>query len=140
MAQAGRPDPAERERHAELTRAAIEERQIEAVQVVVLDDVGIRGRTRLPPAARSDRPRLRRRRRAPRATASTPPAVAHRDHEDAIARRVEAGRLEIDLHPAQVRRTADRGSRSGRVATRYCSSGGSASTDAFPRSRSEVTG
>ena len=70
LAQPRRPDAAERERHAEPARAAIEERQIEAVQVVVLDHVGI-GRLHARDEPRgSDRPRPRRRRRAPRAARS----------------------------------------------------------------------
>ena len=62
-----RPGPTgatERERDAEHARAALEERQIEAVQVVVLDHVRIAGARRARPGARSAPPRRADRRRA----------------------------------------------------------------------------
>ena len=95
-AQAGRADAAERERHPERAGAGLEERQVEAVQVVVLDDVGIRGadardqaRDEVGLGGRVVAARLEDVDRAG--------VIAHGGDEDAIARRVEAGGLEIEL-------------------------------------------
>ena len=101
LPQSRRPDPPERERHAEEARAPVEERQVEAVQVVVLDHVRIGGlHPRDQPADQvglagiAVAARLEHLGRARR--------IAHRDHEDAIARGIEPGRLEIELHAAQL--------------------------------------
>ena len=101
LAQPRRPDPAERQRHAEPARATVEKRQVEAVQVVVLDHVRISGPDRRHQPADhhgfggvalavrfEDLDRARR--------------VTQRDHEDPIALGVEPCRFEIDLHPPQV--------------------------------------
>src|SRR4051812_2165304 len=82
------------------TRAAVEKGEIEAVQVVILDDVRI-GRLhhlRKTPnelGLRGGRvvARLEHLRRARR--------FAHGDHEDAVASRIESCGLEIELHAAQ---------------------------------------
>ena len=102
LAQARRPDAAERERHAERARAAVEKRQIEAVQVVVLDDVGIGRLRRARRAGGSDPPRRRRPSPCASSISVAPVGIAHGDHEDAIARGVEPGRLEIELQAAQL--------------------------------------
>ncbi len=98
LAQPRRTDAAERERHAQPPRAPFEKRQIEAVQVVVLDDVRI---DRLHPRdePRNQRSFVTRVRRLEHFRGAG--VVAQRHHEDPIAPGVEAGRLEIDLHAMQ---------------------------------------
>ena len=101
MPQPGRPDPGEGERHAEPARPSIQERQIEAVQVVVLDHVRIGG-----PDAR-DQPRQERGLGGVTLAGRLEHVghargVADRDHEDAIPLGIEPGRLEIDLHPVEL--------------------------------------
>ena len=96
LAQPGPADPAERERHAEQPRAPIEERQIEAVQVVVLDHVRI-GRADLRDQTRDQRGLV-----IALEHLDGPIGVPHGDQEDPIALRIEAGGLQIELHPAQL--------------------------------------
>jgi hypothetical protein len=100
-AEAGRAGAAERERDAEGARAALEERQVEPVQVVVLDHVRIE---RLH--ARGERPDERGLGGvavAPRLEVLDPAVrTAERGEEDAAEGGVEAGGLEIDLDAAQI--------------------------------------
>jgi hypothetical protein len=80
--------PAEGERDVERARAPVEEREVEAVQVVVLDDVGIR--VAHPRHQAPDEVRLGGRvvaRRLEHLGAAA--VVAHRHHEDAVAPGVE---------------------------------------------------
>ena len=93
LSQPRRSDPAEIERYAEQLRAAIEERQIEAMQVVVLDHVGVGC------AHNRDQPRDQRCLVEAFDQLDAPVGIAHGDHEDPIALRIETCRLEIDLHP-----------------------------------------
>jgi hypothetical protein len=91
----------ERQRHAQALGARHQERQVEAVQVVVLDHVGIvRGDPRHHPAQQG---RLRavivaRRLEQLHLTGGR----THRNQEDAIDRRIEPGGLEVQLEAAQV--------------------------------------
>ena len=109
----GRPGAAERERDAEQARAVIEERQIEAVQVVVLDHVRIGGlHARDEPADQLGLGGVA----APCASSTLGRAVgiAHRDEEDPIAL-AGRGRWSRDRSAAgAARRTAGRGSTCGR--------------------------
>jgi hypothetical protein len=100
LTEAWRADAAQRERDAETTGAAFEERQVEAVQVVILDHVGIGGGdARDEPAnqigfggvagaVRFEQLRC-------------PIGKAHGDEKDPIAPGVEAGGLEIELKAAE---------------------------------------
>jgi len=101
LTQSRRPDPRQRQRHPEPARAPIDKRQIEAVQVVILDHVRI-GRPHVRDQA-GDQLRLGRVGVAVRLEQRCRTGrVAHRDHEDAIAFGIEAGGLEIDLHAPKV--------------------------------------
>ena len=101
LAQSGRSGAAERKRHAEAAGAAVEEGQVEAVEVVVLDDVGIGGLDAGDEAADQvgfggiavaagfeDFGRAGR--------------VADGDEEDAVAVGIEAGGLEVELQAVQM--------------------------------------
>jgi hypothetical protein len=96
LAQPGRADPAQRQRHAERAGAGVEERQVEAVQVVVLDHVGVG-----PPHPRHQRGDERRLVGVLQ-DVDDAVGVTHGDEEDAVARRVEPGGLEVELQPAHV--------------------------------------
>jgi hypothetical protein len=91
----------QRERHAQPARPLREEGEVEAVQVVVLDDVRVRRGYDLhqPP----DQPRLARVAVALRLQqidlAARP---AHGDEEDAIAAGIEPGRLQVELEPPEL--------------------------------------
>ncbi len=94
-----RPLPPEGERHAERRRPCGEEGQVEAEEVVVLDDVGI---ARADEGAEigdegglvGDGGGLQEHLQAT--------AVAHRHEEDAPLRGRERGRLQVDLQPVQI--------------------------------------
>jgi len=82
------------------TRPLLEERKVEAVQVVLLDHVGVGVGDRQGEAP--DQVRLR----GPALAAGldrphAPVGVAHGDEEDPVAGRVEPRRLEVELHPLQ---------------------------------------
>jgi hypothetical protein len=90
------PDASERQRHAEAPGTPRQERQVEAMEVVVLDDVGIRGRD--PAHEGADQPRFGGVAVALRLEDVDHPGwIAHRDHEDAIGSRVQTGGLEVEL-------------------------------------------
>ena len=97
----GRARAPQGERHTQALRAPSQEREIEAMEVVVLHHVGIDGVD-----ARHEAPQeigfggvtvAVRRHRLRRAV-----GVAQRDEEDPIAIRIEAGRLQIELHPPEL--------------------------------------
>jgi len=90
---------AQRQRHPQRRRPRLEERQVEAHQVVVLDHVGVArpdgvAEVRDQAALVARVGRLDRRRQAA--------AVAQRDEEDPTLRRIERRGLEIELEPVQV--------------------------------------
>ena len=79
----------------------IDERQIESVQVVILDHVRVRARH----ARHELMQQLRLSSVAPLASFehfSVAVGIPDRDHEHAIAFRIEPGRLEIELEAAEV--------------------------------------
>jgi hypothetical protein len=100
-AEQARADPPERQRHAEAAGALDEERQVKAVEVVILEDIGICVADRGHQAVQE------------RGLGGVAVAVgleggdravggAPGDEEDPIAGRIEAGGLEVELGPGQV--------------------------------------
>ena len=87
-------------------RAAIEERQVEAVQVVVLDHVGIR-RLTIVADEPANQVRLGRvvRRRAPRGSSVAPYGSRTATMKMRSRDGIEPGRLEVELHAVQSDRT-----------------------------------
>jgi hypothetical protein len=101
LTQSGRSGPAECQRHSEAAPTAVQEREVEAVQVVVFDDVRVGRRDPGHQAADQvgfggialtaglqDFGNARR--------------VADRRHEDAIVLRVQPGGLQIELQAMEV--------------------------------------
>src|SRR5439155_6797772 len=97
----GRRDPAKGKGHAHLARPTLEEREIESVKIVILDDIGIGTLNRgdEPPneirlAGVSVSRDLQR--------VCLARGQAHGDHEDTVPLGIEARRLQIELEAAKL--------------------------------------
>ena len=101
LAKSRHVEAAERQRDAKDARAPIEEGEVEAVQVVVLDRVGVIGADSLDEPAHEvglggiGRP-------GGLEDLGVAGVIANRDHEDAIARGIETRGLQIELEAPQL--------------------------------------